>query len=233
MIVVTPGWPVSASNRHHGGVSSTLDPGTNPETRPDGTLEKAGPEPSGLEGHAGAAARRRRGEQKTVRDLVLSMLAVVGVVVVIVLAVPRPSSVPHRAVDVESAAKGAAAALGFVPAVPRGLPAGWTATSADVRNSGDGIKTWHIGYMTADGAYASVEQAATVSRRWEEILTSGGVPREAQVIDGTTWEQRYKDVRDVYALIHRGERRTTMVTSKNGGLDNAVVLARSIPVTLR
>jgi hypothetical protein len=93
--------------------------------------------------------------------------------------------------------------------------------------------TWHIGYLTADGHYTSIEQAAKVTARWEEILTSGGTPKQPQTIDGTTWEQKFKDVRDVYSLIHRGPSRTTLVTSKGGGLQNAEVLARSIPVQLR
>lgn len=165
--------------------------------------------------------------------MVRSLLVIVGIVVVIVLAVPRPSQTPQRSVDVTSIAGGAVGRLGFEPAVPVGLPAGWVATSADVRDSANGITTWHIGYLTADGHYASIEQAARVTGRWEEILTSGGTPEEPQTIDGTTWEQRYKDVRSVHALIHRGPGRTTMVTSKDGGLDNAAVLARSIPAALR
>jgi hypothetical protein len=162
-----------------------------------------------------------------------TLLVILGIVLVIFLAVPRPNSMPPRNIDVPAAAEGARTRLGFAPAVPVGLPSGWTPTSADVRDSGDGIMTWHIGYLTADGHYASIEQAAKVTPRWEEILTSGGAPRPAQTIDGTTWDQRYKDVRDVYALIHRGQGRTTMVTSKGGGLANAAVLARSIPVSLR
>jgi hypothetical protein len=160
------------------------------------------------------------------------MAVIVGIVAVIVLVVPRPNQTPMRRVDVPTVARGAALSLTFAPAVPA-VPAGWTATSAEVRNSADGITTWHIGYLTADGHYASVEQAAKVTPRWEEIMDSGGLPREPQTIDGTTWEQRYKDVRNVYALIHRGEGRTTMITSKDGGLQNATVLARSIPATLR
>jgi Protein of unknown function (DUF4245) len=146
---------------------------------------------------------------------------------------PRPNAVPIQDVDVAGAARAATLRLGFAPAVPRGLTPGWAPTSAEVRASADGVITWHIGYLTPQGHYAGIEQAARVTGQWESIMDSGGVDRPAQVVDGTTWEQRFKDVRDVTALIHRGEERTTMVTSKGGGLANAEILARSIPATQR
>lgn len=207
-------------------MSSTLEPDTNPvDPLAEGDVADAPPEDPGT--------RRRRALRQSATDMVRSLLVIIAIVVVIVLAVPRPSSTPARNVNVESIARGVAPDLGFEPAVPRGLPTGWTATQADVRNSADGIRTWHIGYLTPDGHYASVEQAAKVTPRWEEIMTSGGTPLAAQTIDGSTWEQRYKDVRDVYSLIHRGPTRTTLITSKGGGLANAAVLARSVPATLR
>lgn len=181
----------------------------------------------------GPAERHRQGLKKSAADMLRSLAVIVGIVVVIVLAVPRPTSVAHPTADVAAAAKGAAITLGWEPAVPQDLPAGWSATSAYIDDSGSGTLTWHVGYLTADGHYASIEQAAKVTDRWEEILTSGGTSRDPRTIDGTTWQQRFKDVRDVHALIHHGESRTTIVTSKGGGLQNAEVLARSIPVQLR
>jgi Protein of unknown function (DUF4245) len=165
--------------------------------------------------------------------MVLSMLAVLALVLFFVLLVPRPNAQPTRAVDVAAAARNAAGQLSFPPAVPQGLPAGWVPTSAGVRDSADGIKTWHIGYLTADGRNASIEQAAHPTEEWEVIMDSGGTERPSRDVDGTTWEQRFKDVRDVTALIHRGPERTTMVTSKGGGLPNAELLARAIPAPLR
>lgn len=207
-----------------------MDPGVSPGTRPAAAPFDSSPGESTVDGDL--LVRRQRAWRRSIPGLVRSTILVVGVVVAVVLAVPRPSSTPHHFVDVVVATRDAATTLGFAPAVPL-VPQDWVATSAGVRNSSDGVSTWHIGYLTADGHYASIEQAATVTSRWEEILDSGGTPRDPQTIDGTLWEQRYKDVRDVYALIHRGKDRTTMVTSKGGGLAGAVVLARSIPVTFR
>ncbi|MDQ1287739.1 MAG: hypothetical protein QG622_1304 [Actinomycetota bacterium] len=175
----------------------------------------------------------RRSWSRSARDLVLSLLVIIGMVAVIVALVPFPNSVPRQAVDVAAAARGSTGRLGFAPAVPGSLPSGWTATNVGVRRSADGITTWHIGYLTPDGHYASIEQAAEVTPRWLEIMDSGAVPVGTETVDGTTWERRYKDVRDVVALLHRGKDRTTLVTSKNGGTANAVTLARGIPVISR
>jgi Protein of unknown function (DUF4245) len=176
------------------------------------------------------SVRRRRALQRSVTDMVASMAAIIAFVVVIVLLVPRPNATPPLQVDVTGAAAAARSQVAFVPAVPVGLP-GWRATSVGVRNSQDAILTWHVGYLTAAGRYASIEQAARPGGQWENILDSGGTPRASQTIDGRTWYQFYTGVRDVTALINRGEGDTTMVTSKGGGLADATVLARSIPAS--
>ena len=175
--------------------------------------------------------RRRKALKQSVVDMLVTMAVIMGIVIGIVLLVPRPNAVPIQAVDVAPAAGVAAAQMGFTPAVPQGLPAGWVPTRADVRDSGGGVRTWHIDLQTPDGHYASIEQAVAPSKQWEIILDSGGTDRAPQVIDGRTWDQRFKDVRDVTALILRGTGHTTMVTSKGGGLANALTLARSIPAS--
>ena len=69
--------------------------------------------------------------------------------------------------------------------------------------------------------------------QWISIMDSGGVRQPSVQVGGTTWVQHYKDVREVTALIRTGDGRTTMVTSKGGGLANAQVLARAIPASQR
>jgi hypothetical protein len=180
-----------------------------------------------------SARRRRTGLKTSPPDMALSLLVIVTLVAVIFGLVPQPNAQPIRNVDIAQVAQRAAPRLGFVPAVPRGLPAGWVATSADVRDGGDGITFWHVGYQTPDGHYASIEQGLRVTREWISIMDSGGVPRPSQVVAGTTWVQHYKDVREVTALIHEVQGRTTMITSKGGGLRNASVLAAAVPAPQR
>ena len=163
--------------------------------------------------------------------MVLSLAVIAAIAVGIVLLVPRPNGVAPVEVDVVSVAAGARAELGFSPAAPTDLPPGWRVTSAGIRHSIDGVTTWHVGYLTPSGGNASIEQAVRPSAQWEIILDSGGLDRPAVTVDGRSWEQRFKDVRHVTALIRRGATHVTMVTSKNGGLDEAVILAHGVPAS--
>ena len=59
---------------------------------------------------------------------------------------------------------------------PAGLPAGWTPNAAEVRTGTDGVKDFHIGYLTADGLYAGVDQAPSITKDWLDANDAGGTP---------------------------------------------------------
>jgi hypothetical protein len=115
------------------------------------------------------AARKARDsrlyrQRKTVNNLVFSLLVSLGLVLVIVLVVPRGADTWSRhSVDVAGAATQNAASAG-VPLVAPETPEGWLPKQAELRtsNSGD-ILYWYIGYTTASGAYAATVQAFTES----------------------------------------------------------------------
>lgn len=206
--------------------TATTGPGE-PAPTPDG-----GPDTGNgvtVQGSAPGAARRRSALRQSVTDMLRTMAVILAIVVVIVLLVPRPTTVPQERVDVARAASEARSALGFAPSVPV-LPAGWTPTAAEVRSGADGVVTWHIGFQTAGGRYAAVEQAGRSTYSWENILTSGGDKVGTVQVSGLQWEHVVRADRDVDALIHRGENRVTLVTSKEGGLAEATALAASLPV---
>jgi hypothetical protein len=192
---------------------------TTPEVKPDAGEQEA------------AIARRRRALAASAMDMARSLAVIVAIVGVVVLLVPRPNARPVAAVDVAGPAAGSTSRLGFAPAVPQGLPDGWKAINVAVRNSTGDALTWHVGFLSPEGRSASIEQAVHPSKQWEIVLDSGGTDRAPQTIDGRTWSQEYKVGRDVTALIYRGEGHTTMVTSKGGGLQDATLLARSIPAS--
>jgi hypothetical protein len=196
------------------------------------TTEPQSPPPAEGVGEADdAAVPARRGTRGTVGDMLRTMLVVLAVVVGIVLLVPRPGQIARPAVNVAGAARGAEPALGFPPSVPQGLPAGWVPTSAETRNGTDGVRTWHIGYVTPSGLYAGVEQAAKVTDQWVAVNDAGGTPVASVPIDGVVWQQLEKPERDSTTLLLRTPGRVTLVTSKGGGLAEATVLARSLRIS--
>ncbi len=177
---------------------------------------------------------RRRGTRGTVTDMVRTMLVILAVVTVIYFLVPRPNQIVQPAADVGGAAAAAVSELGFAPLVPQGLPADWVPTEAAVRDAADGIKEFHIGYRVGtdvkDNAYAGVEQATRSTARWLEINDAGGTKVGDVTIEGVTWEQLYKPERAYTSLLLKRPNQVILVTSKNGGLAQAEVLARALHV---
>jgi uncharacterized protein DUF4245 len=158
-----------------------------------------------------------------------TMLVVLGVVAVIWALVPRPNRVVQPGADVVGAAAAATQELGFVPLVPQGLPADWVPTEAAVRNAADGIEDFHVGYTSSQGQ-AGVEQATRLTSGWLEINDAGGAWVGRVVIDGVSWEQRYRAGRKYTSLLLQRPNQVILVTSKDGGLAQATVLARALHV---
>jgi hypothetical protein len=214
MLVVAPphaaGSARTRRTRHHGRVST-----------PTGTTDEhqSPPEPAA-----------RRGVRGTAGDMIRTLLVILAVVAVIFFLVPRPGRIPPAPVDVPGSAQGAAGTLGFTPLVPQGLPADWTATAAEARDGMDGVKAFHIGYVTGRQYYAGVEQATSVTDEWLNVNDAGGTPVGEVTIDGVKWQRLEKPERTYTSLLVRRPGRVVLVTSKGGGVAEATVLARALHV---
>jgi hypothetical protein len=154
----------------------------------------------------------RRGANRTVGNMLRSLLVVGAFVVLLVFIVPRPSAVSQPPVDVTGTAQGAATDAGFPIDVPVGLPSEWRATAAHLLDTTDGIATWHVGYETADAQYAALEQAAHVTFDWTSVSTGGGTQVGTQVVDGVTWTRLMHDNRLQRTLSLTQGDVTTLVT---------------------
>ncbi|MBD3782874.1 MAG: DUF4245 domain-containing protein [Micrococcales bacterium] len=127
------------------------------------------------------------------KNLVLSLLAVLGMVLVLVLLVPRVDSVGGPPVDVHAKALEVAKSSGWPIVEPVGLPDGWTPTSVRYVPVTDGFRTWHVGYRTPSGTFVAVEQTKDPSRAWVAAQTNRA-PREGTVdIAGRTWDKYVRD----------------------------------------
>jgi Protein of unknown function (DUF4245) len=171
-----------------------------------------------------APARSGRG---TWVDMVRTMLVVLAFVVLIVLLVPRPGQLPRPQVDVGSAVAGVESQIGFRPVVPTGLPPGWTPNAAQARDA-DGVKTFHIGYITDKGLYAGVDQAASITTQWLNAHDAGGTPVGDVRIDGVTWQQLYQEDQEYTSLLLKRPGQVVLVTTRQGGVETASVLARAL-----
>lgn len=173
------------------------------------------------------AARKARDsrlyrQRKTVNNLVFSLLVSLGLVLVIVLVVPRGVDTwSDQTVNVTNLADSAAATAGQ-PLVAPPTPDGWKAKQAELRGASSGdISYWYIGYTTADGAYAAVAQAFTnsgapvddawVSQQFEAQAATG-----AESIGGLEWT--------VYDHPERNPDTTNMVFGMETEIGTATIL---------
>ncbi|RKS80669.1 uncharacterized protein DUF4245 [Motilibacter peucedani] len=166
------------------------------------------PEPV-TDGETVAESHARRG-RGSVRDLVLSLLAVLAVVGVIVLASPREGGSPVHEIDYSSALADARRTASFAVVAPEGLPAGWrpTSTRTDRRN---GTTHWHIGFVTPKDAYASVEQSDRAPYAFVGEMTERGTTQGVLQIGGTAWVRTFSSLRDHRALWNTTDGQTTVV----------------------
>jgi hypothetical protein len=101
--------------------------------------------------------RKRRGFE-TARDMVLSMSAIVGVVAVILLLNYRPNPEPIREVEWQPVVSAARDSLDWPVLAPADDLPGWLSTSARNERTTGQDRRIHIGWITAQGQFASLQQ---------------------------------------------------------------------------
>ncbi|MGK0716666.1 DUF4245 family protein [Leucobacter sp. W1153] len=176
---------------------------------------------------AETSARKARDSQlyrqrKTVNNLVLSLIVSLGLVLVIVLAVPRGTGGwGEHSVDVGEAAAAASQSTGVALVVPE-VPSTWKAKQAELRESGGGdITYWYVGYTTENGAYAAVLQAFTaagtaVDATWISEQFERLDPTGQETLGGVDW--------NVYEYPERNPDETNVLFGAEGSLGATTAL---------
>lgn len=156
---------------------------------------------------APTAAERRaaRRANQTVFNLVLALVASLGVVLFLVVVVVRPEMEP-RTVDFRQIGADAQNSVDEPLAVPD-LPNAWTANRAElVGNPADGVTRWEIGFLTPNGEYIGLVQGVDANDSWLADQVHSARSDGTERIGGLTWSSY--DRRDVddpgnveYALV--------------------------------
>ncbi|WP_316526519.1 DUF4245 domain-containing protein [Kitasatospora brasiliensis] len=139
-----------------------------------------------------ADSKGMRGRQ-TVRDMVLSMLAVGIVVWIGYVFLPHgDGGDPVRTVGYQVEAASAKRAAPYPLLAPEGLPAKWRATSVGYRpadtNNGKG-NAWHLGFVTPSGQYAAIEQSDVPRDALLAEYVKGAKPEGTSEVAGRAWER--------------------------------------------
>ena len=118
------------------------------------------------------SAAKHRAKQ-TVVNLILSIIATLGIVLITILIVPRDDSNRIKPVDYLAVAASAEASSNLNLIAPA-LPEGWWANQARWSSAAsDGVLVWKVGFVGPDNQYIGLTQAFKVNPTWVSLRTQG------------------------------------------------------------
>jgi hypothetical protein len=146
------------------------------------------------------SAAKHRAKQ-TVVNLVLSLIACLGIVLVTVLAVPRDDSNRIKPVDYIAAATAAEQSSKLDLLAPQ-LPVGWWANQAKwSENAADGVRVWKVGFVGPENQYVGLTQGFEVNPTWVAMQTLNFVPDTESKATNRSWT-KWKPGKNVDADPH-------------------------------
>lgn len=133
------------------------------------------------------ADRESKRLRQTVRDMLLSMLAVTGVVLVLVAPWNWSTPDPVKEVDAVPVIAGAREAFDWPVLAPQDLPATWRATSARIETAADGQPVVVLGWVSPATEYVGLQQSPTKITGFLSSVTLNGVRADDLAVGGDTW----------------------------------------------
>lgn len=133
-----------------------------------------------------AERRAARRANQTAFNLVLALLASLGIVLFLVVVVVRPEMEP-RTVDFREIGAVAQGSVDAPLAIPD-LPADWTANRAElVADPVDGVTRWEVGFLTPAGQYIALVQGLDANDTWLADQVRSARSAGTERIGGLTW----------------------------------------------
>ena len=206
---------------------STADHSPAPGTGASAEVLPSGADRAREEAAAYAAQRRAERQRASWQSMVLSMAVVVGIVLALLLLVPRVNSVTQPPIDVAPAVAPASRELGFTPSVPQGLPEGWRATSVRVTRSTAEVMMWHVGYQTPSQQYAAVQQGRDAPAEWVRQQVNRAPRVGTQRVGNANWTRYVRTDKVQNSLVLQRGRLTTIVTG-TANFDELALMVRSL-----
>ncbi len=137
-------------------------------------------------------ARQKKRLRQTVRDMLLSMLLVTGVVLVLVAPWNWRTPDPVKEVDAAPVIAGAREAYDWPVLAPQDLPASWRATSARIETAGDGQPVVVLGWVSPATEFVGLQQSPTKMTDFVSTVTLKGLAGDDVTIGSDTWT-RYEN----------------------------------------
>lgn len=166
--------------------------------------------------HGGVATenvtvRKRPGmAAKSVRDMVLSLAAVLAAGLVIYFFIPHTGGDGVRPVQYADSVVSARRAAPYPVLAPQNLAPGWRATAVSYDASDPASAVWTLGFIDPAGQYVAIKQSNGPADAFIRDTTLGGQKLSATtLVDGTAWSE-YQGSR-YQAIVLKGAKGTTVV----------------------
>ncbi|MCT9619807.1 DUF4245 domain-containing protein [Curtobacterium sp. C2H10] len=133
------------------------------------------------------AARTARRQHQTAFNLVLALIASLGIVLFLVAVVVRPdTTIGDRTVDFRQVAS-QAQVPGVTLAAPA-LPRDFSSNRADYQDkTSDGVSVWTVGLLTPDKQYIGLQQGIDANATWVSNELDQHAATGTRTIAGTKW----------------------------------------------
>ena len=133
-----------------------------------------------------AAAKRRA--RQTLINLLLSLGATIGVMVLLILAVPRDDSNRIQPVDYQAIAAAASSEAPGELLIPT-MPVDWYSNAARFRTSAqDGVTNWYVGFVGPNGEFLAFTQGFDVNPTWMQFMLESNRPTGDIELAGQSWK---------------------------------------------
>jgi hypothetical protein len=120
--------------------------------------------------------------------LVLALVASLGIMIAIVLIVPRDDSNRIQSVDYKSIAAEAHASSDKQIIAPE-LPEGWWSNSARWSpKPADGVQNWYVGFVGPKNQYIGLTQAFGINPTWLAFQLKNSAKTGTQAVGDYTWD---------------------------------------------
>jgi len=136
------------------------------------------------------AARRAENSRKhranqTLLNLVVALVASLGIVLFLVVVVVRPQSAPVNTVDYRSIASDAQGAT-VEPLLAPPLPGGWSANNAEFAKKSE-VLDWYVGFVTPTTQFIALDQGIDANPTWTAEILEKARSTGLVTIDGLDW----------------------------------------------
>jgi hypothetical protein len=129
-------------------------------------------------------SRRHRANQ-TLLNLIVALVASLGIVLFLVVVVVRPN--PGATVPIDYRAIAAAAQTNSAePLIAPPLPAGWSANDARFQQRSQ-VPTWYVGFITPGVQFIALNQGIGANPTWQAAVLNSVTATGSATIAGVVW----------------------------------------------